>query len=194
MATQMPGEVVPDPPPRKTFCTKPPDEEIHLMNNTLAFIALILLDLSCTDIGGVPKDHHFNILLRYGILARNEINSFNDTFTKDLILDGTVTTRLVLSRSDLDSIQSRLLSVDILSYPDTFAAHHGDIGGFVTPYPTFVLKITHDGRHKGVYWEDSMISADGRATKLRYVFDYIRTLVEAKPEYRQLPPVRGGYL
>ena len=40
----------------------------------------------------------------------------NITFTKDLIIDGTVTTKLVLSPAELDSLEARFLRIDIFDY------------------------------------------------------------------------------
>jgi hypothetical protein len=164
------------------------------MKCKLLLTAIVLLQLSCTDSGTTPEDRRFNVLVKFGIGARNELNTFNDTFTKDLIIDGTVTTKLVLSRGDFDSIETRLLSIDIFSYPDTFFAQHTDTVGFVTPHQTCVLKVQLDSRWKDVFWEDSIISSDTRAIQLRQAVELIRRMVEAKPEYRQLPPARGGYL
>ena len=164
------------------------------MRHSLVMLAFVVLQLSCTDGGTGPQDRRFNLLVKYGIDAHNELNTFNDTFTKDLILDGTVATKLVLSQSDFDSIESRLLSIDIFSYPDTFVAQHTGTDAFLTPYPTYVLKLICDSRWKDVFWEDSRVSSDTRATKLRQALEFVRKLVEAKPEYRQLPPARGGYL
>jgi hypothetical protein len=164
------------------------------MKHTLVILALVLLQLSCTDSGVTPQDRSVNLTFKFGIGARNELNTFNDTFTKDLILDGTVATTLVLSGSDFDSIESRLLHIDIYSYPDTFVALRTDTVAFISPHPTYVLKLTRYSETKELFWEDSLISSDPQATRLRQALEFIRTLIEAKPEYRQLPQARGGYL
>jgi hypothetical protein len=165
-----------------------------LMKYILLLTAIVLLQLSCTDNGTTPQDRRFNVSVKFGIKARNELNTFNDTFTKDLILDGTVTTKLVLSQGDFDSIETRLLSIGIFSYPDTFVAQHTDTVGIFTPHQTCVLKVQLDSRWKNVFWEDSIISSDTQAIQLRQAVELIRRLVEAKREYKQLPPTRGGYL
>lgn len=164
------------------------------MKYKLLIAAMLLSQLSCTDGGTAPQDRRFNILVKFGIYARNELNTFNDTFTKDLILDGTATTRLVLSQTDFDSIESRMLSIDIFSYPDTFVVQHSDTVGFFIPYQTYALKVKVDSRWKDLFWKDSIISSDPRGTELREAFEFIRRLVASKPEYGQLPPARGGYM
>ena len=164
------------------------------MKHTLFLTMCALLLLSCADSGLGPADRHFNLLLRYGVGARNELNTFNDTFTKDLLLDGTATTRLVLAQSDFDTIESRLQSIGIFSYPDTFVALHGDTVAGIEPHATYDLVVTLDSKAKRLFWEDAIISADPRATQLRQAFEFVRAIIDLKPEYRRLPPARGGYL
>jgi hypothetical protein len=71
------------------------------MKTTLFMIALAFFDLSCTDLGISPDNRNFDVKLRYGILARNELNTFQNTYTKDLILDGTITVPFVVSDEKL---------------------------------------------------------------------------------------------
>jgi hypothetical protein len=53
-----------------------------------------------------------NIVFKYGYDYRNELNTFNGTYTKDLIIDGTATTRLILSQEELSYVQSKLSDID----------------------------------------------------------------------------------
>jgi hypothetical protein len=164
------------------------------MKPIAAVLTCALLALSCTDNGIGPEDRAFNFSLHYGVAARNRVDTFNDTFTKDLVLDGTAEVKLVLTPEEINMIKSTLLEVDIFSYPDTFIAEHGDTVGVASPFVTYLLTLTLDSRKKVVFWEDSLVSSDVRAEKLRQAFQSIRSLIESKPEYRQLPPARGGYM
>ena len=169
-------------------------QEDFPMNHRFAVALLVAVQLSCADTGTGPGDRRFNMDVQYGIRARNELNTFDDTFTKDLIVDGTATTSLRLSRADFDTIESSLQSVDIFSYPDTFIVQHSDTVSYITPFATYVLRVKLDSREKNLVWRDSIIISDIRASRLREVFDLIRKIVEATPEFRALPPPRGGYL
>jgi len=104
------------------------------MRSILAFIAIALVALSCTDTGTGPENRRFNLLFRYGVGARNELNTFNNTYTKDLIVDGTRTIRLVLSQGDFDIIESTLLEAGIFTYPDTFNVQHGGTVAWQDPF------------------------------------------------------------
>ena len=75
-----------------------------------------------------------------------------------------------------------------------FVVVTGDTVESITPYPSYVLSLRMGSRWKQIFWEDSIITLDPRATRLRQAIGYIRTLVESKPEYKQLPQSRGGYL
>jgi hypothetical protein len=160
----------------------------------LIWLVLILFGFGCSDYGTEPSPRHFDLQFRYGVLARNELNTFDNTITKDLILDGQATSRLVLSAQDLDTLESQFVAIDINSYPDTFVVQTGDTVCIITPYATYNTKVRMGPTWKEVYWEDSIVSSDPRATRLRQVLAFIQALIEAKPEYQQLPPARGGYL
>jgi hypothetical protein len=160
-----------------------------------ALLFLALLSLSCTDSGLPPESRDFNLTLRYGIGAKNELNTFQNTYTKDLILDGTVTTPFVLSDAELEQIKGEMIEIEFFSYPDTFVAASNDtVVGFVTPHSTYDFEVKYNSSIKRLHWDDGIIKNDQRATRLRELIRLIQSIIEAKPEYRQLPPVRGGYL
>jgi len=151
--------------------------------------------LSCSEISPPESARDFNVRLRYGILARNELNTFENTFTKDLISDGTVTVPFFLSQDDFDSIEAKMDQIGFFSYPDTFTVETRDsIRAFITPNNTYDFRVESRATLKKLYWDDAIIANDPRATKLRELITLIRTIIESKPEYQQLPPARGGYL
>jgi hypothetical protein len=157
--------------------------------------SLALFSLSCSDSGLSPESRGFNLRLRYGIDARNELNTFQNTYTKDLILDGTVTAPFVLSDAESEQIKDKMFEIEFFSYPDTFVAVRTDtIVGYVTPHLTYDFEVRHNSSVKRLYWDDGFITNDQRATRLRELIRLIQNIIEAKPEYQQLPPARGGYL
>lgn len=163
------------------------------MKRILLFLAL--LSLSCSDSGLSPESRDFNLKLRYGIAARNELNTFQNTYTKDLILDGTITARFVLSDADLDQIKDKMIEIDFFSYPEVFTAVRTDtmVASF-EPHATYDFEVKYNSSIKRLHWDDGIITSDQKATRLRELIRFIQSIIEAKPEYRQLPPVRGGYL
>jgi hypothetical protein len=164
------------------------------MRLALVLLSFALLQLSCVDSSVTPEDRRFNIRLSYGVGARNVFDSFRNSVTKDLVLDGTATTMLVLSQAECDSIQARVNGIDFFNYPDTFVAPPAENVPSITPYSTYILTVQLDARSKTVVWKESKISTDARSTQLRECITYIRALVEARPEYLQLPQAQGAYL
>jgi hypothetical protein len=157
-------------------------------------LVFTLLGSGCSENSTGPSARHFDLQFRYGVLGRNELNTFDNTFTKDLILDGLVTRRLVLSGEELDTMELRFGSIDIRSYPDTFVVPTGDTVSFITPHSTYYLKIRMGSTIKQLFWEDAVVSTDPQAAQLRQVLAFLQALIESKPEYQQLPPARGAYL
>jgi len=163
------------------------------MKRILLFLAL--LSLCCSDSGISPESRDFNLRLRYGIGAKSELNTFQNTYTKDLILDGTVTAPFVLSDAELQEIKRKMIEIDFFSYPDTFTLVRTDtIVVSLEPYPTYNFEVKYNSSIKRLHWDDGIITSNQKATRLRELIALIRTIIEAKPEYRQLPPARGGYL
>ena len=162
------------------------------MKRILIFLSLLLL--SCSDSGISPGSRDFNLKLRYGIGARNELNTFQDTYTKDLILDGAVTTRFVLSEAEFEQIKDKMIEIDFFSYPETFTVLRTDtIVVSIEPHATYDFEVKYNSSIKRLHWDDGIISNDQRAAGLRELIRLIQNIIEAKPEYRQLPPARGGY-
>jgi len=159
----------------------------------VSFIALFWL--GCCKSFFIPEDRNFNISLKYGVLARNHINTFHDTFTKDLVLNGTVTVPFSLSGDELLRIQHKLLEIDFFSYPDTFVVELTDsVIGYVQPHPTYLFKVKLDSITKTLFWEDEIVTNNPRAINLRAAIISIIQIIESKPEYQRLPPAKGGYI
>jgi hypothetical protein len=159
------------------------------------FCLFAFLFVSCSDINSPGSERDFNVRLRYGVLARNELNTFRNTFTKDLILDGTVTIPFHLLQASLDSIAAKMNQIDFFSYPDTFIVRSQDsIRVSISPNNTYDFRVVSRSTVKTLFWDDAIIASDPQATKLRELVALIKTIVESKPEYQQLPPARGGYI
>jgi hypothetical protein len=169
------------------------DVFIMKSNGLLYLLAVVLV--SCSDMNAPEERGDFSMSFRYGILARNELNTFENTFTKDLILDGTVTVPFHLEAADLDTIEAKMDQIGFFSYPDTFTVGPRDsVRVFITPNSTYVFKVASHATLKALFWDDAIVANDPRAAKLRELIRLIRMIVESKPEYVQLPPARGGYL
>lgn len=57
----------------------------------------------------MPSDFDFSI--RFGVHKRNEVNTFEGTVTKDLIADGTATSKLILTEAEMRDIFKKMQHV-----------------------------------------------------------------------------------
>lgn len=164
------------------------------MKRFLSITVLALLVMSCSDSGTSPESRNFNFKFSYGVNARNVLNTFQDTYTKDLIMDGTTTVSFTLPDSQLHRISSRMSKINFFNYPDTFIVPAGDTGGFATPHSTYIFHVVNNSEVKDLYWSDSILSQDSAAANLRELVTLIEDIISSNPKYAKLPPARGCYL
>jgi len=150
--------------------------------------------MSCSDIGTSPESIFFNLKFSYGVGAKNVLNTFDNTYTKDLILDGTITVPFTISENDKEPISLKMLEIDFFSYPDTFVVPTGDIVGFITPHSTYDFEVEYQSNIKYLHWSDYFVSQDSIAVKLRELIVLIEDLIQSNPEYSKLQPAKGGYI
>ncbi|MHB1421333.1 MAG: hypothetical protein ACYCX4_17425 [Bacillota bacterium] len=133
---------------------------------------------------------NFQFVLKYGVGAKNVLDTSKETFTKDLVTAGTATTKLRLTPGERQTIYKQMRDIDILSYPEYIKPLKGLS---VTPNVSYSLTISFGNIEKSIYW-DSMSELNGqRSDELRNLINNIKTLIESKKEYKKLPPARGGY-
>ena len=171
------------------------------MKKALVLIALVLLITGAAGCGKpVPGEttqkSDFNFILKYGITARNEINTFDGKFTKDMIADPPITIDLVLSGTEMDNIYQKMLDIDFFNYPEEFKVivPEGELISTVTPYSGYYFTVEYSSKVKELKWEDEITNPDIKADKLRELIKLIRDIIESKPEYKALPEPSGGYL
>lgn len=135
-----------------------------------------------------PKD--FNFTLNYGVNAKNQLNTTNGQYTKDMVNEPSVTTNLKISDEEMKSIYLEMKRVNILHYPDNFNPKSNMLQ---TPFQTYSLKIIFNGKEKNIYWKDESVSEAKEAVQLRQLFTRIQEIVVNKEEYKKLPAAKGGY-
>jgi hypothetical protein len=143
-----------------------------------------------------PRESNFNLIFKYGIFAKNELNTFNGTYTKDMVSDPSITVELSLTEEELDSIYEKMIEIDFFNYPDKFSIvpSPNDLVRMVTPYSSYYFKVQYDSRIKELRWEDEILNPDIQADKLMELINLIRDIIESKDEYKELPEPTSGYL
>jgi hypothetical protein len=129
-----------------------------------------------------------NIDFKFGVTARNELNTFDGTFTKDLIYDGIIKTRLILSQQELTQIKTKLLDIGFLDYPPSFQSQ-----GNISPRDDYLLKVQIGTVTKEVSWySDSNLDSKTDAD-LNELYNLVNGIIIQKLEYKLLPAANGGY-
>lgn len=139
----------------------------------------------------MPNDFNFSVQFGYG--KKNEINTFNQTITKDLIVDGTVTTSISLTEEEMKDIYEEMNKLD-LEKPKEFIPK--PVNGTVCqrePHEDDEWNITINNENftfniPGQYCEPSE-----DAKQLLELRNYVFGIVKTKAEYQSLPEPSGGY-
>ena len=160
----------------------------------LALVAALLGTMGCS--APTPGESDFGLIFRYGVMARNELNTFKGTYTKDMVSDPSITVNLSLSQEELDSIYQKMVEINFFDYPDEFSVSvpAGESFGIVTPYNSYYLKVKYDSKIKELWWEDEIKNENTKADQLRELIKLIRDIIESKEEYQKLPEPTSGYM
>ncbi|SFF06780.1 hypothetical protein SAMN05216378_4955 [Paenibacillus catalpae] len=136
-----------------------------------------------------PADFQFSVSFGYGEVNKNEINTYENTVTKDLITKGTATADLVFSNDELQSIYSQMKDMNIMGekqFPKQRSCSQ-------TPSSTDSWKVTVNGETKSFSWTNEYCDITKDAEQLKELRTYIWQIVEGKDSYKALPEAEGGY-
>ncbi|ADI00249.1 hypothetical protein [Salisediminibacterium selenitireducens] len=157
----------------------------------LLFLLFLLFVLgACNSTGEVLPDEKpddFAFSLKYGVTAANELNTYNNTYTKDLVEDGTATTEMILSNEEMNFIYEKFRSADVLGLPE----ENGE-SPCMEPYNRYELSMTVDDEDYTVKWDTSCetIALNNWKDTMNVIN---REIIFPKDEYQSLPEPTGGY-
>ena len=145
-----------------------------------------------------PAERTFpKIIFCYGVGAKNILDTFEATFTKDLIGDPSITIRMWLTDEEISRIEGKLKEIGFFDNSTLTLSHIPDAGGvstIQTPYSTYYLKVQYGTHVKELRWNDQYFFPKTEAMEnLDELSDLIQSIIMAKPEYQKLPKPRGGY-
>ena len=135
-----------------------------------------------------PDD--FQIVFKYGVGARNILNTSAGTYTKDLILDPSVTINLTFTEREMDTIwrfiqENEFYTIEEQSPPRASAVqpeYKYSLHIRAEGYPDRELTMTYLG-----------FNTEPNEEAFYMIATKIREFIEAKPAYKKLPAPRGGY-
>ncbi len=142
-----------------------------------------LMDVNCSKSPTAAEPQFLKIHLYYGF--GNELNTFDMTYTKDLVQDGYITVKFWLTEAEQESIRNKLQAVDFFNFPDTLIYQIGpdSIMVRIEPDPGWhFLRIAETSRNKIVYWRPPLSLLNEPAPRLIELINLIINIIEAKPE------------
>ncbi|MGG0643531.1 hypothetical protein ABE021_06280 [Sporosarcina gallistercoris] len=175
------------------------------------WLAVALVSVGCTNNSTSPKDapfyetgtipqtmsekmpDDFGFSVSYGIEKKNEINSFTNTVTKDLIEDGTITAAIALTEEEKAEIYDKMKEADIRGTKNYIPNPINGTTCEQTPFEEDQWEITMNGETithavSGAYCEPTE-----DAKQLFALRNFVVSKMRSKEEYMKLPYARGGY-
>ena len=156
-------------------------------------LTLAVLPTSCASpvmpaaTAQTPAD--FALMFEYGMCGTDILDTFANTYTKDMLVEPPVEVPLALSVAELQAIYNKMVEIDFYSYPSDFqiAAPNDQIVAHVTPAMSYRFTVRKGGQFKIVRWTDDIPeSADPKAEKLRELARFILQVVQSHVEALQL--------
>jgi len=151
------------------------------------------------DKPAVPSD--FNFSISYGYLeAKNRIDTYNGTFTKDLIMDGTKTVNFTIPSAEMEKIYTAFKEYRISELPEDINSNViiGSLSVIREPEYRYSLTYTCNNETKSVVcndggpWDAYKGAPDTRNRLVNFVntvCDYIYNT----DIYKNMPSANGGY-
>ena len=145
---------------------------------------------------GTPMpEQDFGFRFEFGSCFTDVLDTFDGTFTKDLIFDPAVTIPFRLSDEQMMAVYGKMIEIDFFGYPDVFVIPTPRSGplGIQTPAERYHIVVRNGGMSKALDWIDEIREPWSReAENLSSLFDMIKEMISVSPEYRQLPERNGG--
>jgi len=135
----------------------------------------------------------FNFSLNFGYgLSVNCVDTYNDTFTKDLIR-GTETIKFIIPEDKMREIYETFLEYEIYDLPENISG-----GACIEPTYAYIFTYTYGKSKKTITCSDVDTSGyfSGKATSENFVSfaHMIRDYIYDTEEYKNMSPVNGYYL
>jgi hypothetical protein len=122
----------------------------------------------------------------------DELNTFAETFQKDLVADGTITVPFWLTSDEQEAILRKAQEVGFFSFPDTI---HRQSGVSLDPDPSpDLLRLKYENQDRTAIWFYPLDPNDVHSKAILELRDFIVQVIQAKSEYKALPAAPGGRL
>lgn len=156
----------------------------------LVVLMAVILLTACTDGQqseelAVPED--FNFIFGYGVYTKNKLDTFTNTYTKDLVMNGLIDTPLTLTAEEKAAIYTKMRDIDLFRYPKDNARNSGE-----PPFGYFFV-VQHNGEKQSITWSGGF-KEDTADQNFSSFVGLVLGIIESHEEYQALPEHEGGYL
>ena len=172
-------------------------DEDFAMKRVLCFFSILCLTalISCQKEIIQPDEQFLKLHFRYGF--GNELNTFAQSYTKDLVFDGYITIDFWLTTEEQQQVIEKMEEVDFLNLPDTIATYsQEDSIVFISepnPGRQFIL-AEYNNISKEVSWYLPFPNDISASESILELDELIIDIIHSKPEYQNLPEPRGSRL
>lgn len=131
----------------------------------------------------------FNFVLRYGVMAKNVLDTRRGTFTLDMIAKPSITADLALAPKQMAEIYARLRAIDFWGYPSSLK---NEVGAF--PSTRYEMSVSGADLKHATWGVDLHYATSLRAVALWRLIARVQEMITATDAYKALPEPVGGYL
>ena len=126
----------------------------------------------------------------------NVLDTFENTFTLDMVKDPAVTVNLFLTQADMAVIHQKMKEIDFFNYPSNFNDRipPGQPTGNVVPPVVYYFKVKDGAVVKEVTWNAGILYQDKKADDFESLSQLIQKIIASKDEYKRLPKPTSVYL
>ena len=127
----------------------------------------------------------------------NELNTYNGTFTMDMVreINGTLTIQLELSEKELDTIYQKAIEIDFFNYPTTYEVNLRSRGCKPSHYFIFELGISCGFVSRTVRWTSEHLPRDDdKYDNLNDLARAIWNIIKNTPEFNAMPKPNAAYV
>ena len=138
-----------------------------------------------------PAD--FGFVASYGAYGKDRLDTFAGTFTKDIISQTkpNPTATLRLAADQMAALYQDLRAMEFQDFPDFLDP--GNTAVTASTPTSYRLDIRADGVTKTVQFVHGDLPETEQAKAYVAWFEKLRGMIEGTPEYKQMPPLEGGY-
>jgi hypothetical protein len=150
----------------------------------LVIVLILLLIQSCSN--NDPK--RFDFVFIFGVGAKNELNTYDNAFTKDLVKGPSQTLALRLTDQEKQTIYNKLKEMHFTELPDSNYRCNS-----FEPQESYRLSVQMDGHKKQVGWLGGLPDK-GTCGALGEVDSLIITIIHNRDEFKHSMRERAGYM